>query len=500
MVGIARFAVEGFSPLRNFRKSAVLRERFQCRMGLETKTLDVKEQIYSNGTTTLIHDLKESLKNNSFVKLQISYQKNNRKKALNTWEDLNTVRGRFVKLKSDIKVQLQYSYSTNDKTFNYLPLEAAGVIDNLIGLPTTKKVTLVTMESRLDLTMNSKGGILKTTLPLSLSDESTIPPIDFNHDRQKQNLISINDPFLQALKVTTIEKESSTTKISLNGKLKLKSLPTLPSARPRAGMSDKYRQIQNFVEILDGLVSTSQLFMKENNDNNNKPTLKVVDMGSGLAYLTFAVHRHFSKRFDLHTIGIESRLNLVQQSEKVAQSLGKDFNQLSFLQNDIMDYITNTHPKEQNKIDILIALHACDIATDEAIFCGIQSNSEIIVTAPCCQKQIRKQIELHLKEKKNELSLGPLGDLLNFGIFREREAEMVTDTLRALLLEWAGYDTKIMEFVSSEHTAKNVMIAAVKRRQWMEDDQKKTVIEKKIIDLMQLFGITHHRLKDLLFQ
>ena len=426
-----RVIVEGYSSIRNLRKRSFFR------IGFETKAMEVnkgKEQIYSNGTALLVRGLIESLSNSSFVKLQISYHKSDRKKTLNTWEDLNTIRGRFIKLKSEIKVQLQYSYSTNDKTFNYLPLEAAHVIVDLIGLPTTKKVTLVTMANRLDLMMNSKGGILQAAVP-HFSSDAIVNPIDFSHDRHKNNLISMDDPFLQALKVTTIEKETTPMKISLNGKLKLKTLPALQGARPRAGMSDKYRQIQNFVEILDGLVSNSQLssttsFNGTEDIVNKKPVLKVVDMGSGLAYLTFAVHRHFSKLFDLHTIGVESRPNLVEQSEKVARNLGEDFNKLSFIQDDIIDFIAKQQAlkvDKMDKINILIALHACDIATDEAIFCGIQSGSDIIVTAPCCQKQVRRQMELHLKDKKkNELSMGPLGSMLSFGIFREREAEMVT--------------------------------------------------------------------------
>lgn len=442
LLGAMIFIVaDGYTHIAFLRKSASLQERLQFRVleSVQIVEIDkdkVRERSYSNGTTILVKNLKESIENSSFVKLLLSFNKTGGKKALNTLEDLNAVKGRFVKLKSDIKVQLQYSYSTNDKTFNYSPLEAQHEIDLLIGLPRIKKVTLVTMKNKLDLMMNSKGGILKTT-ELSSLEEEFKAPIDFSHDRHKNNLISMDDPFLHALKITTIEKESSPTKISLNGKLKLKALPALQGARPRAGMSDKYRQIQNFVEILDGLVSKSQLSSTSSNSQSlaYKPTLKVVDMGSGLAYLTFAVHRHFSKFFNLQTVGVESRPNLVEQSTLVARSLGDDFSQLSFVQNEIMEYInqqrattTSSHDTTSlpnDKIDILIALHACDTATDEAIFCGIQSGSDIIVTAPCCQKQVRRQMDLHLK-KKNELSTGQLSELLSFGIFREREAEMVT--------------------------------------------------------------------------
>ena len=191
-----------------------------------------------------------------------------------------------------------------------------------------------------------------------------------------------------------------------------------------------------------------------------------------------------------------------------------------------MDYIhqREQQPRQQeiesSPIDVLIALHACDMATDEAIFCGISSRSQIIVTAPCCHKEVRGQMDAFFSRPRDGLA-EPLNDLLRYGIFREREAEMVTgvcfpiynmheftstlltigslglDSIRALLLEWAGYEVKVMEFVSGEHTAKNVMISAVKNKKNVSEVER-TRIKGKLENLMATFGVTKHRLYDLL--
>jgi len=129
----------------------------------------------------------------------------------------------------------------------------------------------------------------------------------------------------------------------------------------------------------------------------------------------------------------------------------------------------------------LIALHACDTATDDAIFKGIQAEAQLIICAPCCHKQIRKQITT----SKN------LQPILDYGILKERQAEMITDTIRALLLESAGYKTKVFEFISTEHTGKNVMIVGQKHNRVVEA----AIYLEKITTLKKEFGIDYHYLE-----
>ena len=233
---------------------------------------------------------------------------------------------------------------------------------------------------------------------------------------------------------------------------------------------DKYRQINKFVEIIDGLVRQHPVL-------KNKKNIEVVDMGAGKGYLTFALYDYLINIFKTTAAvkGVEIRPDLIEKCNKIAQKVG--FKQLVFEEGYISDFPID-------KTDILIALHACDTATDDAIFKGIQAKAELIICAPCCHKQIRQQI------KGSEF----LQPILDYGILKERQAEMITDTIRALLLEAKGYKTKVFEFISTEHTGKNVMIIGQKHTNSID----KPTILKKISILKETFGIDYHYLERLL--
>jgi hypothetical protein len=197
-------------------------------------------------------------------------------------------------------------------------------------------------------------------------------------------------------------------------------------------------------------------------------------MGSGKGYLTFALYDYLNQQLQLDTqiTGIELRPPLVQATNELARRI--DYQQLHFEAMDIMDY-----PADQ--IDMLIALHACDIATDIAIAKGIQSQAEIIVVAPCCHKQVRKSMN----------PAGIMGDMLKHGILLERQAELLTDTIRSLLMEAHGYQTKVFEFISTEHTPKNMMIVGMKGKPNMEAMETVNALKKQ-------FGVSSHYLETLL--
>jgi hypothetical protein len=164
-------------------------------------------------------------------------------------------------------------------------------------------------------------------------------------------------------------------------------------------------------------------------------------MGAGKGYLTFAIAALLGERAEVR--GIEVRPDLVSLCNRVARDTG--FAHLTFTAGTIAD-------ANLEACDVLIALHACDTATDDALARGIAAGARLLVVAPCCQKELRPQ-----------LAAPPvLADALRHGIFQERQAEFVTDALRAQLLEWTGHRTKVFEFISTEHTAKNLMIAAIK--------------------------------------
>jgi len=212
------------------------------------------------------------------------------------------------------------------------------------------------------------------------------------------------------------------------------------NGHPQKGKGDKYKQINKFVEIMAGLL---QNYYKE--DENKE--LQIIDMGAGKGYLTFALYDFLVNNLGRTTkvTGVEVRSDLVNKCNGIVQKVS--FQNLQFQKG----YITNYHLA---KTDILIALHACDTATDDAIAKGIKAQADLIICAPCCHKQVRKLMncQTHLQS------------ILQYGIHNDRLAEMLTDTIRALILEANGYETSVSEFISTEHTGKNVMIIGKKRK------------------------------------
>ena len=286
--------------------------------------------------------------------------------------------------------------------------------------------------SDLFLKQSKKG---KVTLVKKLSNTSQIEIEE--HNRKKQYLIQPDEPFLKALGVA-----------GSGGKI-------------LSGYQRKFRQINKFIEIIDGLI----------NDHN---VLNIADMGCGKGYLTFALYVHLTRKYpgkDIQLCGYDIRPELVENCNQIASEFG--YKGLTFKQGNIGEI-------ETGPLDLLIALHACDIATDMAIQQGIKSKASFIVLSPCCHKQIRKAI------KKKSL-------ITQFGIYEERTAEMITDTIRALLLENHGYSVDIFEFISSEHTAKNTMITA-------KPGSKRVDAIEKIEFLKSMYGIDQHYLETLLNQ
>ena len=200
-------------------------------------------------------------------------------------------------------------------------------------------------------------------------------------------------------------------------------------------------------------------------------------MGSGKGYLTFAVYDYLNRRPGLkaRVTGVEARAELVELCNRVAREAG--FERLSFQTGFIEEF-------ELPETDILIALHACDTATDDALFKGVAANASVIITAPCCHKEVRPQIQ----------TPEPLRGVLRHGVLLEREAESVTDSLRALLLEHAGYKVKVFEFISTEHTRKNTMIAGVKR----EGEAGGDSAWRQYQTLKEFYGVRVQRLERLL--
>ncbi|MGZ5276459.1 MAG: class I SAM-dependent methyltransferase, partial [Caldimonas sp.] len=203
-------------------------------------------------------------------------------------------------------------------------------------------------------------------------------------------------------------------------------------------MARKWRQIDKFLEVLDHALDDAGV--------GGEVPLRVVDFGCGKGYLTFAVHEHLRRRFGVapRVTGVELRADLVALCNRAAERAHCEG--LHFVQGDLRSHVPDA-------VDVMIALHACDTATDHALDLGLRAGARILIASPCCHKELRPQMA----------SPRPLAPLLRHGIHLGQEAEMVTDGLRALYLEAAGYEARVFEFVSLEHTSKNKMILATRR-------------------------------------
>jgi hypothetical protein len=206
-------------------------------------------------------------------------------------------------------------------------------------------------------------------------------------------------------------------------------------------------------------------------------TVHIADMGAGKGYLTFALYELLTQRLnmDVDIKGVEIRPDLVLKINEIINS--NHLKGLEFVERSIQDF----HPE---KLDVLIALHACNTATDDAIASGIRAGAELIVCAPCCHKQIRQEMERS----------GKVDFITRYGIFLERQAVMITDTIRTMILEYFGYKTQVMEFIEMEHTPKNVLLVGRKSSK----NAKAPEILQQIADLKQQYGIEKHYLEEAL--
>lgn len=386
-------------------------------------------------TDEFILSLQTSLTDNTFVKLSLGNYKGKE-------ENLKNIYVKRILIKGEEKLSFTYRYKTRDIVKNYSHVESISKIHDFLNQEFYVATLFTTTFDLSFENLHNKKLILRKNAPTT----TAVPSAD--HDRSKNRLISTNEkPYLTELKIT-----------DETGKV-------LPNSQ------DKYKQINHYIEILSTLIKEIPA----------KETVKVVDMGSGKGYLTFALYDYLTNVISIKSqvTGVEFRPELVDLCNKISKNTG--FNNLSFAQGTIENY-------DSSGTNILIALHACDTATDDAIYKGIASHADLIVVAPCCHKQIRRQMEAG--KASNELDF-----LTKYGIFLERQAEMVTDGIRALVLEYFGYKTKVFEFISDAHTPKNVMIVGVKNQKSQPKDER---ILQKIKDTKAYFGIKYHHLEKMM--
>lgn len=383
--------------------------------------------------------LSASLQDGTFVRLVISGGRR---------EGPEKVLGRCVDLKGVAHLSLTFRHTTRDETKNLPTSESGSWVRANLGSEFDNGLLCTT---RGDWQLCAEPGKRPRLIRHPASEKAA--PARAHDQTRRSMLDAAAHDWLAALRVTD------------------------RAGRVQSGMADKHAQIHRYLEILSHLAEEAGWHETGTARAQAPADRTVVDMGCGKGYLTFGLWHlcHRIWKLPVTVVGVENRPELVAKTNQVARDVGATG--LSFLCGDIA-----TAPLP--RLDGLIALHACDTATDEAIRRGVAHGAGLIVVAPCCHKQLRPQLQ----------HPPPLDSILRHGLMEERMAEWVTDGLRALFLEWAGYRAKVFEFISPEHTAKNLMIAAIRDKEPFADGNARD----RIRQLKQFWGIAHHPLDDLL--
>ncbi len=374
---------------------------------------------------------------------------------------------RPVALKTGPQLTFVWRHATRDVTKNHVPAEALALVESTLGRDFLDAHLITpTQTAQLEFRPDGTARLRVKLAAATTTTAAAVAPAA--HNQPKHYLIPSDSPWLESLGV-------------LNNR-----------GQPRDGMADKFRQIQKFAELLQHLVTEAFPATSDSQLSTLNPQLRVIDAGSGKGYLTFALAALLGER--AHVTGIEARPELVALCNRVAAQHAIA-HRLTFRAGTIADTpvdfsalterpfppATPSVSEIENQIDLLIALHACDTATDDALARGVAAGARLLVVSPCCQKELRAQLT----------APAVLADALRHGIFQERQSEFVTDALRAQLLEWSGYKTKVFEFISTDHTAKNLMISAIRTRAPGTPDD---AIAQRIRAFASFYGIHTHRL------
>ena len=317
---------------------------------------------------------------------------------------------RPVELKGQVHLQFSYFDEKKDVTKNHLE-DAAAKVDELLALP-FRNIFIESGAGNVQVNISKKG---KALINESKPTRSTT---DLSHDRQKNKILTAENaaPFLRAIGIMTDD------------------------GRIKTDMQRKFKQINEFLRLVDETGSFEAW---------GETRLHVVDFGCGSGHLTFAMYYYLREilHLDAHVTGVDIKQELMDQLQAKSEAL--QWHGLDFQTGYISEY------KSDVPADVVIALHACDTATDDALKKGIEWGSQLIVCAPCCQHELQSQMA-------HAALPGQLSSILQHGIFFERMGDILTDSFRANILRCMGYRTDVTEFVPIEHTGRNLMIRSVK--------------------------------------
>lgn len=274
-----------------------------------------------------------------------------------------------------------------------------------------RQLEVQSMDGRMTALVSKKG---KVTLKYNKSVQKQTDMPDMSHNRTKRYLLKEGTPvpFLVDLGVQS------------------------PEGKIIRSRYDKFKQINRYLEFVEDILPTL----------NKGERVRIIDFGCGKSYLTFALYYylHELKSIDVSIIGLDLKADVIKKCNGLAESYG--YENLHFYQGDISTY----HGTDQ--VDMVVTLHACDTATDYALKKAVDWQAKVIFAVPCCQHEVNGQISSDL-----------LAPVLKYGLLKERLSAILTDAIRANLLEEAGYETQVLEFIDMEHTPKNILIRAVRK-------------------------------------
>ncbi|MBB5181469.1 SAM-dependent methyltransferase [Planomicrobium koreense] len=310
-----------------------------------------------------------------------------------------------VEIKNQYFIQFEYQYEHVLKHENLSMQEAAAKLESLFE--DFRQGLFQFTAEKVQLQLSKKFKVSWKT------EKTAQKAAELSHNRKKRYLLEdgIPYPFLVRLGVQN------------------------PDGSVKKQKYDKFRQINRFIEFIDDALAH---LPKE------RP-VRILDFGSGKSYLTFALYHYLrvEKGLDLRVTGLDLKKEVIEECQRIADDLS--YSQLEFLVGDINDY------NEESAVDMVVTLHACDVATDMALSRAVKWNAKVILSVPCCQHELNSQIDAP-----------ELGLMLQHGLIKERFSALATDSIRAELLSLVGYETQLVEFIDIENTPKNILIRAYK--------------------------------------
>ncbi len=336
----------------------------------------------------------------------------------------------LMEIGGEIKYQLELFTQKQAFHYNYSSKEMAKELENLL-LNKFRQFSFNTNEYSYSLKFSKKDKLLHNRKKLT----NAISNAPKNHNRKKEYLLQEGEFIPPLVDLGVFTKEGKVVN----------------------SMQDKFRQINRFVEFVEDTIR-----------HKNPESLNILDFGCGKSYLTFILYYYlnFVKKIPTTITGLDLKEDVINKCNEIAKGYGYD--KLKFITGDVALF------KDSNDIDMVITLHACDTATDFALYHAVKMNANIILSVPCCQHEINGQIG----ENKNTL-------FTRYGLVKERMSALATDSIRGNLLQLCGYSTQLLEFVDISHSPKNILIRAVKGGNTADKSQ----LTKEIEDFCNLYGV-----------